>query len=773
MKNTIIAALFAFFAVAGVVYAAPVSWDYTGTQLRPLQSTWGVPVTVPSINATSSTATNTLPIASSTTICLGSDCRTAWPSGGGGGTLWEYVGGVLRPLTAYWTSPVQVPSIISTSTATSTFAGAVAIGSSTSQLPFEVWSGGQRKLAVQATGRNILVGSTNGGSVDFANSANNINVSSSMFQFNTNQSQGYNFSGGNVGIGTTTPNRALQVAGTIASGIPATTQGNITIFGGTSQPDLTLLGFSNGIAQINTASGAERLVEITNTNATFSLGLSVEGLIRSSSTLSILGTSTLATTSITSLAIGTSTALGIFDVSGSSSATDLVAFDTARYISMINRDATANNAQGLALRSVTASGTIQSGVKLLGVNTARSATGLTSDLAILTNTDGTISEKMRILSNGRVGIGTSTPLSALSVVGTTTSIGLSVGTLTGFLRATAGAIGTGLVSLASDITGVLGISNGGTGTSTAPGVDTILVGNGTNYDYDRLVAGTNITISTSTPGQLQISATSGSSGTVNSGLAGQIAWYGANGTAVSGTSTLTIATSTGFIGIGTTSPVTNFAVTGASIFTGGITANANLTVSGLLTNTNLNGGATAGLNNHTINFTMSNAALAPAPVALRSISIRSIGSSTAANTGTTTGIWSTARYSAAFGTNPFSYGVAGSVENTGAGTTSVGYSIFGIRPFVSAGSMLQRWAGGFDGSVWVADSLSVGTTSTSSASILVNNGLQLQTANNKPLCAATTTRGMFWASSSASGIKDTVEVCAKDAADAYAWRTLY
>jgi hypothetical protein len=32
---------------------------------------------------------------------------------------------------------------------------------------------------------------------------------------------------------------------------------------------------------------------------------------------------------------------------------------------------------------------------------------------------------------------------------------------------------------------------------------------------------------------------------------------------------------------------------------------------------------------------------------------------------------------------------------------------------------------------------------------------------------------MFWASSSPSGVKDTVEVCAKDAADAYAWRVIY
>lgn len=34
-------------------------------------------------------------------------------------------------------------------------------------------------------------------------------------------------------------------------------------------------------------------------------------------------------------------------------------------------------------------------------------------------------------------------------------------------------------------------------------------------------------------------------------------------------------------------------------------------------------------------------------------------------------------------------------------------------------------------------------------------------------------RGAYWHEFSGAGVKDTVEVCAKDAADAYAWRTLY
>lgn len=54
----------------------------------------------------------------------------------------------------------------------------------------------------------------------------------------------------------------------------------------------------------------------------------------------------------------------------------------------------------------------------------------------------------------------------------------------------------------------------------------------------------------------------------------------------------------------------------------------------------------------------------------------------------------------------------------------------------------------------------------------INGGVMLSTATAKPTCDATK-RGMFWAVQAASGTKDDVQVCAKDAANAYAWRTIY
>ena len=54
----------------------------------------------------------------------------------------------------------------------------------------------------------------------------------------------------------------------------------------------------------------------------------------------------------------------------------------------------------------------------------------------------------------------------------------------------------------------------------------------------------------------------------------------------------------------------------------------------------------------------------------------------------------------------------------------------------------------------------------------IDGGLRLSTAAAKPSCGAGT-RGTFWVAQGAAGAKDNVEVCAKDAANAYAWRTIY
>jgi hypothetical protein len=54
----------------------------------------------------------------------------------------------------------------------------------------------------------------------------------------------------------------------------------------------------------------------------------------------------------------------------------------------------------------------------------------------------------------------------------------------------------------------------------------------------------------------------------------------------------------------------------------------------------------------------------------------------------------------------------------------------------------------------------------------INGGLRLNTSNAKPTCDSSQ-RGTFWVTQAGSGVKDDVQVCAKDASDAYDWRTIY
>ena len=54
----------------------------------------------------------------------------------------------------------------------------------------------------------------------------------------------------------------------------------------------------------------------------------------------------------------------------------------------------------------------------------------------------------------------------------------------------------------------------------------------------------------------------------------------------------------------------------------------------------------------------------------------------------------------------------------------------------------------------------------------INGGMRLNTATAKPACSSIV-RGTFWFTQGATGVKDDVEVCAKDTSDAYAWRTIY
>lgn len=98
-----------------------------------------------------------------------------------------------------------------------------------------------------------------------------------------------------------------------------------------------------------------------------------------------------------------------------------------------------------------------------------------------------------------------------------------------------------------------------------------------------------------------------------------------------------------------------------------------------------------------------------------------------------------------------------------------------LKGFASQTANLTDWQNSGGTALVVIDAsgrIGVGTTTSLTQKIEVDGGVRLNTATSKPTCSVTT-RGTFWVVAGGASVKDTVEVCAKDAADAYAWRTIY
>jgi hypothetical protein len=460
----------------------------------------------------------------------------------------------------------------------------------------------------------------NAGSVVASLNLANPNTFTALQQFNGNASTtqftstGATYlatAGGNVGIGTTSPGATFAVNGN--SYINGSETTNSLLTSGNANVGSLTVGSLSGILKANSGVVSTSLVnlnsDVTNTLPVANGGTgstTLTGLLKGNGTggvqTAVAGTDyqapgayltaltgdgsatgpgsatfTLATVNTNTGVFGSSTAIPTFTVNGKG-------LITAAGTTVVVAPA------GTLTGTTLASNVVSSSLTSVGTLTGLTVNGQGTFTYASTTQIGSTGSAYFATAGGSVGIGSTTPgatlgvngsglfTGALSTMGSLSSASLltsgnanvgslTIGSLSGILKANSGVVSTSLVNLNSDVTNTLPVANGGTGLSTTPTYGQLLLGTaGGSYALTATSSLGLVNSVSNVDGSLTIAPNAGSVvaslNLANPNTFTALQQFNGNASTTQFTSTgaTYLATAGGNVGIGTTSPYGLFSV---------------------------------------------------------------------------------------------------------------------------------------------------------------------------------------------------------------------